>query len=237
MRCAAGRYDSEMQSATVLFLILLAAAHVGDPGAVDRPLSLFREERPVLGYTLFGLLALIGGLHLRTYYRLGRGRELFAPAASLVLLAVIALTPSPQIGHNLAAFSLLGLVFGWYAVRLYRVASPWLYGHLAVPPILLLATLESSYGVWQKSIIIYLLLAANLDCLLATGRLTLPGPDDFNRKRRGPRGYYAPRVIWRRVDRPPGRHWGSGANSSTKAPATAARAGIHAKPQRRQEED
>jgi hypothetical protein len=191
---------------TALFLVLLALAHVGDPDAVDRPLSLFREQRPVVGYTLFGLLALVGGLHLRTYYRLDRGRELFAPAAALVLLAVIALTPSPDTGHTVAALVLLGFVFGWYALRLYRVASPWLFAHLAVPPLLLLATQASSYGVWQKLIVVYFLLAANIDCLLATGRLVLPGPDAFERNlRRGVRRSYAPHVIWRRTDRPPRR--------------------------------
>jgi hypothetical protein len=192
-----------MVIATALFLVLLATAHVGDPDAVDRPLSLFREQRPVIGYSLFGLLALINGLHLRTYYQLGLGRELFAPAASMVLLAVIALTPSWDAGHTVAALVLLGLVFGWYALRLYRVASPWLLVHLAIP-LLLLVHMASSYGVWQKMIIVYFLFAANIDCLLATGRLSLPGPDDFDRKsRRKARGKYAPRVIWRRNDRPP----------------------------------
>jgi hypothetical protein len=192
-----------MVIATALFLALLAAAHVGDPDAVDRPLSLYREERPVVGYSLFGLLALVGGLHIRTYYRLGLGRELFAPAVSVVLLTVVALTPSPDTGHTLAAFVLLGLVFGWYALRLYRVASPWLVVHLAVPP-LMFVYLGSSYGVWQKLVIVYFLVTVNLDCLLAAGRLRLPGPDDFTWKRRGKvRGRYAPRVIWRRNDRPP----------------------------------
>ncbi len=37
-----------MAVATTLFLIL-AAAHVGDPDAAGRPLSLFREERPLVG--------------------------------------------------------------------------------------------------------------------------------------------------------------------------------------------
>lgn len=192
-----------MGVATLLFLILLAVAHVGDPDAVDQPLSLFREQRPAVGYFLFALLAVINGLHLRTYYRLGLGRELFAPAASMILLAVIALTPSPDAGHTLAAFVLLGFVFGWYAVRLYRASSPWLVVHLAIP-VLLLVHVASSYGVWQKLIVVYFLLAANIDCLLATGRLNLPGPDAFERKpQRKHRAKYAPRVIWRRNDRPP----------------------------------
>jgi hypothetical protein len=97
----------------------------------------------------------------------------------------------------------LGLVFGWYALRLYRVSSPWLVVHLAVPLLLAVHT-ASSYGVWQQTIIVYFLLVANIDCLLATGRLSLPGPDDFERKpRRRARGTYAPRVIWSRNDRRP----------------------------------
>ncbi|VTR93177.1 unnamed protein product [Gemmata massiliana] len=52
-------------------------------------------------------------------------------------------------------------------------------------------------------IVVYIVCAANIDCLLVTGRLTLPGPDDFDRKpRRRGRGECIPRVIWRRNDRP-----------------------------------
>jgi hypothetical protein len=193
-----------MPLATALFLVLLAAAHVQDPDAPDRPLSLFREESPAVGYSLFGLLALAGGLHLRTYYRLGLGRELYAPAASLVLLAVVAATPSPDGLHTLAALGLLGFVFGWYALRLYRVASPWLLAHLAAPALVLLLTAAQSYGLWQKLVVVYFLLAANIDCLLVTGRLVLPGPGEFGpTRRRGRRRAYAPRVIWKRNDRPP----------------------------------
>ncbi len=192
-----------MRVATVLFLILLAGAHLGAPDAVDRPLSLFRENNPTVGYCLFGLLAVIGGSHLRTYYRLGLDRELYAPTGSLLLLAVVAATPSPDGLHTLAAL-LLGLVFGWYAIRLYRVASPWLLVHLAAPILALVLTAAQSYGLWQKLVVVYFLLAANIDCLLVTGRLVLPGPEDFRYTRRpGRRGKYTPRVIWKRNDRPP----------------------------------
>lgn len=192
-----------MRVATLLFLILLGVAHRDDLDAVDRPLSLFREKSPVVGYTLFGLLALIGGLHLRTYYRLGLDRQLFAPVCSLLLLAVVAVTPSPDGLHTLAALVLLGFVFGWYAFRLYRVASPWLFVHLAVPVLALVLTAAQSYGLWQKTVVVYFILAANIDCLLVTGRLVLPGPEDFGRARhRQSRNGYTPRVIWKRNDRP-----------------------------------
>ena len=193
-----------MRVATVFFMILLVVAHAGDPDAVDRPLSLFRESSPIVGYLLFGLLALTGGLHLCTYYRLGLDRELCVPAGSLLLLGVVAATPSPDSLHTLAALLLLGLVFGWYAIRLYRVASPWLLLHLAAPVLALVLTEARSYGLWQKLVVVYFLLAANIDCLLVTGRLVLPGPEDFGPARRpGRRNKYAPRVIWKRNDRPP----------------------------------
>jgi hypothetical protein len=193
-----------MHVATVIFLILLGVAHLGDADAVDRPLSLFREDRPAFGYLLFGLLALIGGLHLRTYYRLGLHRELWAPAGSLLLLAVVAATPSPDDLHTLAALLLLGLVFGWYAIRLHRVRSPWLLAHLAAPVLVLVLTAARSYGLWQKLVVVYFLLAVNIDCLLASGRLVLPGPEDFRHARRPVRrSKYSPRVNWKRNDRPP----------------------------------
>ncbi|SRR5579885_1634903 len=195
-----------MLIATALFVVLLVAVHLADPSAVDRPLSLFRDGPwPVAGYALFGLLLVIGGLHLRTYYRLARYGELVVPAAALGLLAVVTLTPSLDGGHAFAAFALMGLMFIYYAVRLYRAGSLWFFAHLAAPVLLIVATSCRSYGVWQKGFIVYFLLAANLDCLLATGRLALPGPEDFVRRRRRKRAVkYAPRVLWRRTNRPPG---------------------------------
>ncbi|WP_148087603.1 hypothetical protein [Gemmata obscuriglobus] len=79
-------------------------------------------------------------MHIRTYYRLELNRELYAPVTSLVLLAVVAATPSPDSIHTLAALTLLWFVFGWYAYRLYRVASLWLLVHAAVPVLVLVLT-------------------------------------------------------------------------------------------------
>jgi hypothetical protein len=196
-----------MLPATALFLVLLLALHLADPEAWEKPLSLFRDgPHPAAGYALFGLLLAVGGLHVQAYYRAGRVRQVWLPAFALALLAVVAVTPSWGEAHLAAAFALLAVVFGTYAGRLWAVRSPWLFAHLAAPVAILLAAVGHdalTYGVWQKGLILYFLLAVNLDALLISGRLSLPGPDDFRRAKRRRTATYSPRVIWRRPDRPP----------------------------------
>ena len=202
-----------MLPATALFVALLVAAHRLDRDAWDKPLSLFRDgPYPAVGYVLFALLLLVGGLHVRLYWRAGRWRETFSPALALVLLVVVVATPSFDALHMVASFLLLGLVFLTYAGKLWAVSSPWLFAHLAAPVGLLMAAAYGAgltYGVWQKGLILYFLLAVNLDALLATGTLRLPGPDDFRgRSKRRRTATYSPRVLWRRSDgrdRPAGR--------------------------------
>src|SRR6187200_346842 len=121
-----------MLPATALFVVLLVVAHRLDRDAWDKPLSLFRDgPRPALGYALFAVLLLVGALHLRLYWRAGRWRDTFSPAAALVLLAVVGATPSFDALHTIASFLLLGLVFVTYAGKLWAVSSPWLFAHLA----------------------------------------------------------------------------------------------------------
>lgn len=193
-----------MRTATALFLVLLAAVHVLDPESWDRPLSELRDGPfPLAGYALFGLLLAVGVLHVRVYRQAGRWRSAAVPVAALVLLAVVAATPSFDEWHAIASLLLIGLVFVYHAGKLWLVSSPWLFAHLAAPVVILMISLYSgslSYGVWQKGLILYFLLAVNLDALLATGSLSLPGPDDFRRRRKRPRVAYSPRVQWRRTD-------------------------------------
>jgi hypothetical protein len=99
-------------------------------------------------------------------------------------------------GGNEQSALLMGLVFGWYLVRRAAAGSGWAFVHGAVPVVLLVAVaVGRSYGVWQKGLIVYYVLAVNLDCLAA-----LPRPE--RRKRRRKTGVYAPRVVWRRYDGP-----------------------------------
>src|SRR5688500_2189915 len=99
-----------MLPATALFVALLVVAHRLDRDAWDKPLSLFRDgPYPALGYALFGLLLLVGVLHVRLYWRAGRWRDTFSPAVALVLLAVVGATPSMDGLHMIASFLLLAL--------------------------------------------------------------------------------------------------------------------------------
>lgn len=190
---------------SLLFLALLAAVQLLDPAMVDRPLSLFRDGRwAAAGYALFGLLLNACGLHVRAYHRQGEWRRMGVPVFSTILLAVVAVTPSYNGVHGLAAFGLLGLVFGHYGWRLTAAGGLLaLTAHL-LPPLLLsvyVGLYGLTYGVWQKGLILYFLLALNLDHLLLTGRLRVPGPDDFARpKRRAKTREYRPRVRWTRYD-------------------------------------
>jgi len=180
-----------MLPATVLFLVLLAAVHIADPTTVDRPLSLLREGPwPVAGYALFALLGLIGVLHARSAVRLGHGVGVAVPCIAVVLLAIVALTPSFDDDHASATFALMGLVFVYYAARLAIARSPWLLAHLTFPVLLTVATLWASYGVWQKGFIVYFLLAVNLDALPATGRWAEVDLGGLIRPRRKRRKYH-----------------------------------------------
>lgn len=192
---------------SLLFLAVLNAVHAADPDSFGKPLSMTRDGRyPAAGYALFALLLGVGAAHVRGYYAAGRWRHAGGPALSLALLAVVAVTPSWNAIHAVAAFSLFGVVFAHYAGRLHAAGSPWLYAHLAAPVALTVAVFgwsDLTYGVWQKGLILYFLLAVNLDYLLVTGWLRLPGPEDFERSRRRRKtATYSPRVMWRRYDRP-----------------------------------
>jgi hypothetical protein len=192
-----------MLPVSVLFLVLLAAVHLAAPDAVEQPLSLFRDRPwPAAGYALFALLILVGVLHVRAAVR--SGNTVVVPCVGVGLLAVVALTPSFDLDHAWAAFALMGLMFLYYALRLYLAQSPWLFAHLAFPVLLAVATSFSSYGVWQKGFIAYFLLAVNLDALPATGRWAEFGFRDLIRRRRKRRARYRPKVKWDRTNRPPG---------------------------------
>jgi hypothetical protein len=190
-----------MLPATVLFLVLLAAVHLADPDTLDRPLSMLRDGPwSAAGYALFALLGLIGVLHVRAAVRLGHGAGVAVPAVGVVLLAVVALTPSFDLDHAWAAFALMGLVYLYYALRLGLAGSPWLYAHLAFPVLLAVATSFSSYGIWQKGFVVYFLLAVNLDALPATGRWAEFGLADLLRRRKKRTTYHL-KVKRRRTER------------------------------------
>lgn len=190
--------------ASVLFVVALVAVHLTVPDSLPRPLSTFRDgPAGWAGYVLFALLLGMGAGHVALYVRARQFGGMIVPVLCLVLLGFVALTPSFDGGHIAASLALLGLVFVYYAVRLYLLSSPWLFAHLAAPLVFAAAAVPVlSYGVVQKGLILYFVFAVNVDCLFITVRL-----NEFERpKKKGAKRYsYRPKVIYRRYDDPPKR--------------------------------
>lgn len=153
-----------MVLASLAFLTLLVHGHDWD----DKPLSMLRDgDQYLVGYTLFALLVLIGVVQTVPLIRLRRGIEAGISCLAVILLVIVAVTPSNDADHVLCSFVLLSLLFIYYAVVLYRGGSLWLIPHVAVPLVLSIAIPPLySYGPWQKSLIIYFVVVANLHCYL-----------------------------------------------------------------------
>src|SRR5205085_5057965 len=114
------------------------------------------------------LLFLMGVGQVRAYRVLGHRDAVWVPVVALVLLTVVALTPSWDADHGVASLLLLLVIFVYYFARLYAADSPWLFAHVAVPVVVFLVTAATfSYGIWQKGLIVYFVVAVNLDCLAA----------------------------------------------------------------------
>jgi hypothetical protein len=151
-----------MKLASLAFLWLLLYAHgeieTADPLAL--PLSMFRDgANGWLGYALFVLLLVIGGLYARALARSRKEAETSMAGCAVLLLLIVAVTASEGALHVLCSLVLLALLYGYCGAVLYHARSPWLLGHLAVPVLLALATGFQSYGAWQKCFIVYCVLA------------------------------------------------------------------------------
>jgi hypothetical protein len=167
-----------MKAAAAVFFWLLVFAHLaGDPvEMLALPLSPFRDgENAWLGYLLFAVLLLVGGLYVAALWRrsdrAARYRRLYVAARqregeaavatlALALLLVVALTESWGLLHLTCSLLVLVLLYGYYALLLYRAGSAWFIAHVTMPILLLLATQGHSYGLWQKTFIVYCVLAA-----------------------------------------------------------------------------
>ena len=152
-----------MKLAVSTFLLLLLSAHaMGDlDHQLSTPLSQFRDDSlDWLGYLLFGVLLVVGALYTLALARSRRPVDAGIAVFALLLLIVVAATPSFDGYHQLCALLLLVMLFAYYAVLLHRAGSIWMLVHLAVPWLLLGLTCCHSYGLWQKSFILYCVIAA-----------------------------------------------------------------------------
>jgi membrane-associated HD superfamily phosphohydrolase len=147
-----------MKLAALSFFLLLIYVHfTGDlERAAEQPLSMFRDDSTgLLGYVLFAALLLVGVLYVVALARSQREAEAIISSISVLILLAVAVTPSTNSFHLLCSLLLFGLLFGYYAILLYRTERILLVGHLIVPIALALAIQFHSYGLWQKSFISY----------------------------------------------------------------------------------
>lgn len=154
-----------MRLASLAFVLILAGLSL--QGELSSPLSTFRDgPYRAWGFALFGLLTFIGLTWLWTLIRTRSVSELIAVAPALPLLGFVALTESMDGWHVLASFVLLGWLLLFFAAKLQEEDSWLLHLHLAMPVVIALTIQFQSFGLWQKSLIAYFVLAINMHDLV-----------------------------------------------------------------------
>lgn len=153
---------------TVFLLVLLAMHGLAGAEAVALPLSMFRDGRlAVLGYLAFLCLIAIGPLMVWASWRSGELATAWFYGVGTGLLVYVAVTPSEAAGHSLCSLGLLLAFYVYYARMLLDDISLWVFPFLLVPGVLALVTL--SFGPWQKSLIVFYLVVANIHYHLLAG--------------------------------------------------------------------
>jgi hypothetical protein len=166
-----------MKLAALLFFGLLAYAHQATDlyMPLDQPLSCFRDsELGLLGYALFCSIVLVGALYAIGLRQAGQPAEAANAVVAGVILVIVAATPSTGMLHIFCAMVLLATMYAYYGVLLYRSGSPLLLAHLAVPILLAAATQFQSYGIWQKSLICYFIIAGVVHLHMVRRRARMP---------------------------------------------------------------
>jgi hypothetical protein len=149
---------------SLALLGVLTALHLVAGGdAAGLPLSMFRDGNHAgLGYLAFALLIAMGVMMTRASFRSGESINGAFYAAAMTLLAMIAVTPSFDLLHLFLSLLLPLAVYVYYAFLFYSAATLWMLLHLSIPIVLAVATGFHSYGAWQKCLILYFVLLANL---------------------------------------------------------------------------
>jgi len=161
-----------MKGISLTLLGVLAVLHwLEGNRATALPLSMFRDGNHAwLGYVAFALLILIGLAIARRAYVSGDLLACLVYVVAIALLSAIAATPSFDSFHIFISLLLPFILYVYYLTLLYSGASRWMFLHLCIPVILLFAIRFHSFGAWQKSMILYFGLVANVHYGL------LPGP-------------------------------------------------------------
>ena len=147
------------------FVVLLVTVHLnGDlQKSLATPLSMFRDGPDgSVGNWLFCLLLLAGAWLIQLLVRLHHFLDAVAVLLLVGLLWEVATTPSADFYHLFMSFLLLFAVWGYYGWLFHRLESRWLWLHLVAPVLLIFLTRLHSYGLWQKSVIVYFVFLLNL---------------------------------------------------------------------------
>jgi hypothetical protein len=163
-----------LKLASAAFVLLLLGAHgVGDLNQrLGEPLSLLRDgEQGWLGYLLFVSLLLVGLSYTVALIRAGKEGEAVSAGLATLLLFLVAVTPSFQGFHLLCSFGLLLLLFRHFWRLLRESESLWLFPHMQAPLALVFVTGGHSYGLWQKGLILYIVVLSNIHHHLLGRRL------------------------------------------------------------------
>jgi hypothetical protein len=153
-----------MKLASLVFFALLVYVHqVCSPyEALDWPLSAFRDgECEPLGYALFAALALVTAVYSVDLKRFRDPIEAIDTIGFGVLLLFVAVSPNRWMFHRVSAFTLLGCAYVFFAIHL-RNNRPLMLIHLCAPIVLAVVTGFESYGIWQKALISYSVVAGTI---------------------------------------------------------------------------
>ena len=153
-----------MKLAALVFFALLFHVHqVSSPyEALDWPLSAFREgECEPFGYALFGAIALVTAVYSVDLKRFKEPIEAIDTIGFGVLLLFVTLSPNRWLFHRVSAFTLLGGAYVFFAIHL-RNNRPVMFIHLCAPIALAFVTGFQSYGIWQKALISYFVVAGTI---------------------------------------------------------------------------
>jgi hypothetical protein len=151
-----------MKLAAAVFFGLLVYAHYacGLDAPITRTLCSFRDgEAPWVGYALIGMIAVIGGFYALDFNRLGRSDDAPRAIAFGLVLLIAAATPPWWPLHDACAIVLLSSVYFHMTGVLLERNRTLMWLHLAVPFVLAAGLRFSSYGVWQKGMISYFIVA------------------------------------------------------------------------------
>ena len=152
-----------MKLASLVFFALLIFVHqVCGPEALAWPLSAFREgESAPLGYALFAAIALVTAVYSVDLKRFQDPIETVDTIGFGVLLLFVAVSPNRWLFHRVSAFTLLGCAYVFFAIHL-RNSRPAMLVHLCAPIALAIVTGFQSYGIWQKALISYFVIAGTI---------------------------------------------------------------------------